>query len=558
MWKRIALVSALGLITLVGFNNCGEGFQSSGVEGLQFSSEQIGPGTRTILSREDQIRNTKPQAGGNFSSPYRILTGAEVANSLSSILSTSFDDIIIQGYFPEATNTLFSNFQDNIHISMAHTVALKKIGELVDEKLRSNNFNILLSKFNCLKIAETELCRKTIIDHYSILFLRRKISTELFFTYDQFLSDDQFGETLVERVVLFLSALSQSSSFIIRNEVGDLSGNSFVLNQFEIASRISFLITGAGPDLLLLNAAASGELKNENIRRSHAERLLSSELGKKRIIEFNKQLFNIQSINVSPEQLKQDFIKETELFIEDTVLTKNEAWKNLFTKNKSFMNRSLAAHYGEAAVSGDEFILVPYTSGKRSGILSHGSFLSAGYGGDSESTNTVRRGLQIANDLLCMDIPSHANSNIGLDNQQAPGVSCKIEGIKSFNLSKSNSCHTCHSIIDGAGLGLERFNLLGQYRTTYKNNSECSAVEQGTILDQPFENMIDLGRIISSSQSLDLCLVRRVAEFSFGNKLNLGQSLSFSEELLNYNQNKNLKSLIVDLVSSSQFLRRDK
>jgi len=399
----------------------GEGSFSSVADDLIDEGNPNNPIDSTPTANQSTPAATAPQAaaklGANFSSGYRVLTRAEIQKSLELIFSTSFNEITTEKLIPDLSEEIFDNTQFNSGFSQTHFIGLGRVADLVEQKLTANNSKILLDNFPCLSQGG-EACRHEVINFFVPLFLRRPITDEQFATYDSFVGnfERKMNNKILDRVPMFLAALTQSTSFIIRREVGTENGNAFALSPYEVASRLSFFITGAGPDIELLNAAKNNQLSTEEERLTQANRLLNSDRGKAHVVDINKELFRIDDVN-APDAIRDSLIRESELLIEDIVFNKKLAWKNLFSADGTFVNRALASHYKMTAPGGNNFVYTKYPDNDRSGILSHGAFLSHGYAGEPENTSPIRRGLQIVEDLLCRHLP--LPSAIDIDNDPA-------------------------------------------------------------------------------------------------------------------------------------------
>ena len=111
--------------------------------------------------------------------------------------------------------------------------------------------------------------------------------------------------------------------------------------------------------------------------------------------------------------------------------------------------------------------------------------------------------------------------------------------------------------MEPVGLSLERFNMLGQYRSQEKERSEYTTIEPGSIDNQSYSTMSGLGNLMANHQDVNLCLSKRVLAFAFGNFVGNDNVMSYNRDLTNFNSRKTFKNLVLDIVSSPQFIRRD-
>ncbi len=556
-WKKIKIhLSILScLLIIIGYNNCGAGFESAGdfdpyenELGSTFGGGNGHGESAPPLSGESSF-STATKLGANKSSPFRMLTAFEVTNSLEDIFSISLPEIEEQKLLPEFSEEQFSNFQEVINVSGVHVSGIKLIAKLVNDKLSDQ---AIKKMFPCLNSAINNTCKNAIVNELSLSVLRKKVDSTLKGKYLAFLNS--YNADAIKGTRLFIQALVQSPSFLSRQEVGVKKGNSYILNSFEIASRMSYFITGSTPDKTLLALAASGSLTNIDIRNEQAKRLFKSEKSRKGMFRINKEIFRIVNLGVN-KSLATQFTKETELLFNSIIYEKDAPWSEIFSAKGSYMNRSLASHYGLTSDS-QNYVWTSYT-GDRQGILSHGSFLSYQYTGDPEVTSPIKRGLQIVEDLLCKHLPPP--SDVDIDNDPAARLKndCKIEARKKTTLHPKSSCFGCHTFMEPLGLSLERFNMLGQYRSQEKDRTECTTIEPGQIDGQQFNTMQELGSIMANHQDINLCLTKRVLGYAFGNFVGNDNVMSYNKDLVNFNNKKTFKNLVIDIVSSPQFVRRD-
>lgn len=540
------------IILMLAYNNCGVGFESTGDfqydDGLTSTSTPT-PGHATPAITNGSSFTTAKKLGANKSSAFRMLTGFEVQNSLEDIFSIDLTEVSDNNLLPGFSDKMFSNFQEDINISSVHVSGIATVANLVDDKLTEQKLKDIVP---CIKDTADATCKKQIIDKLTLSLFRKKIDAELSSKYVAFLNSHD-GE-VVYGTRLLIQALIQSPSFLSRQEVGIKNGNSYSLNNYEIASRISYFITGSTPDEELLTLAASKELTDPEVRSKQALRLFNSSRGKNNIFRINKEIFRISKLGIEKD-LGQLFTNESEMLFNDIIYEKDLPWSQVFTSQGSFMNRSLASHYGLSAPD-QNFSWTSYT-GDRQGILSHGSFLSYQYTGDPEITSPIKRGLQIVEDLLCKHLPPP--SDVDIDNDPAARLEneCKIVARKKTTLNPQSSCFACHTFMEPLGLSLERFNMLGQYRTHEKDKKECTTIEPGSIDGEIFNSMPKLGSLMADHKDINLCLTKRVLSFAFGNFITNDNVMAYNTDLNQFNSRKTFKNLVIGIVSSPQFTRRD-
>lgn len=193
-------------------------------------------------------------------------------------------------------------------------------------------------------------------------------------------------------------------------------------------------------------------------------------------------------------KLRSSMWRETEMLFEHIVKTDSDLVQ-LLDCDFTFLNERLAAHYGIEGVEGEEMRRVDFDpQDHRGGILTHGSFLVVS--SNPDRTSPVKRGAFILDNLLGMP-PGSPPPNI-----PALQVSSD-EDLTKFTLRKSLAmhredplCSSCHNRLDPLGLALENFDALGRYRT-HEADTEIDASGE-LISGESFKNIDDLKKILST------------------------------------------------------------
>ncbi|MDQ3012708.1 MAG: DUF1592 domain-containing protein, partial [Acidobacteriota bacterium] len=181
-----------------------------------------------------------------------------------------------------------------------------------------------------------------------------------------------------------LEALLVSPDFLFRVERGPQAAafnGVYRLNDFELASRLSFFLWSSIPDDELLNLAEQGKLKDSAMVERQIHRMLADPRSLALVGNFGGQwlhLRNLETHKPDPdmfsnfdESLRQSFRRETELFFE-SILREDRSLFELLDANYTFLNQRLAEHYGIAGIYGSQFrrvMLDDATRASRGGLL---------------------------------------------------------------------------------------------------------------------------------------------------------------------------------------------
>ena len=231
------------------------------------------------------------------------------------------------------------------------------------------------------------------------------------------------------------------------------------LDDYEVASILSYAVTGLPPDDELWEVAEQGGLDP----RVELERLLELPSARTHLERMIRQWVGIPDaeklwIHESEPELATSMLEETRLFIEDLVFERPAPISTLLTADFSFVDGSLAELYGLPPPD-DEFSLIDLADTRRRGILHHASFLSA----SSSPWQTRFSGRAVAPwSLLCQAVPPPPPS---LDST-APSDPTLTRREEVARMRTEAACGGCHRMLDDFFLSFEHFDQTGAYRET--------------------------------------------------------------------------------------------
>lgn len=423
---------------------------------------------------------------------------------------------------PEIRADGFSNTAYNLNVDLSHVAAYAALAERIVKKIDVATFAKRFSKSRRLIDDDArDLIRKMgkwilrgpITDEELAVF--RGISTTAMAA----------GGDFDEAVSYVIQAMIQSPRFVYRieSQVGD--GSRWPVNDYELASRLSYILLGASPDEELIAAADKGQLDASNIQQQ-ADRMLSDPRAIERSLHFVSDWLNLDRLgNLRPNkerfpnwnaELARDMRIETTAYFKEIVWDRRLPMSELLRAPVSFITPRLAKHYG-IQPRGEG--LVKYDLRKlpsRGGILTHGSVLTVG--GDEASM--VSRGLFVMHDLLrgvvkdpppCVDttpVPTRA----GLTQR----------AIAEARIADSN-CGGCHSKFEPLAFGLEKFDGLGAFhdQDEYGNGLR----DDGQILfpgaEKPlkYQTASQLMDLLATSDRVKESITWKVTQFALGRPL---------------------------------------
>ena len=303
-------------------------------------------------------------------------------------------------------------------------------------------------------------------------------------------------EAGVERA---LRALLVSPDFLFRvvsDPPGAEPGTPYRLSGLELASRISFFLWSSLPDDELLEVAEAGGLEDPAILEAQVRRMLADPRSEALARNFAGQWLRLRNISGAlpsdvlfpdfGESLRQDFVRETELFF-DSILREGRSVIDLLTADHTFLNERLARHYGIPGVYGSDFRRVSLADGNRRGLLGQGSILTVTSYPDR--TSPVGRGKWVLENVLGTPPPPPPPNVPELEPAEDTGrVLAMRERMEQHR--ENPVCASCHRVMDPLGLALENFDAIGRWRGHMPGGSAIDAsgtMPDGTGFDGPAE-----------------------------------------------------------------------
>ena len=253
-------------------------------------------------------------------------------------------------------------------------------------------------------------------------------------------------------------------------------GSDYQLDDYDLASRLSFFLWGSLPDDELLAQAKAHKLSDQKVLDREMKRMLADPRSEALATRFASQWLRLQDLDkVRPDafwfpdynqQLADAMRTETELFFND-IVKNDHSILDLFTANYTFVNERLARHYGIPNISGREFRRVEYPDGNRRGILGQGAILVQT--SLANRTSPVLRGKWVMEVLLGSPPPPPPPNVPTLDETADAKDGHPLTTRERVELHRKNPvCASCHKFMDPIGLALDNFDVTGRWR--YREN----------------------------------------------------------------------------------------
>jgi hypothetical protein len=327
--------------------------------------------------------------------------------------------------------------------------------------------------------AEEAPCARTILSKLARRAFRRMVTESdikpLLAFYQRGRAEGDFDHGIEKA----LTAMLVSPDFLFRVErdpKGATPGSVYRLDDFELASRLSFFLWSSIPDDELLSLAEQGKLKDPAVLEQQVGRMLDDPKSQALVDNFAGQWLYLRNLQLSrpdpdafpefDESLRQAFRTETSLFFQN-VFREDHSVLELLDANYTFLNQRLAKHYGIPNVYGPQFRKVTLTDPNRGGLLGQGSVLTVtSY---PNRTSVVQRGKWILETLLGTPPPPPPAMVPELVPHGKDGR--KLTMREQMEQHRVNPvCASCHSRMDPLGFALENYDGVGRWRDKDSGN----------------------------------------------------------------------------------------
>ncbi len=379
----------------------------------------------------------------------------------------------------------------------------------------------------------------------------------------------KLGDAFEVAVKNGLMAAMCSKSFLYLEE-GSAAQNAPQLNDWELASRLSYFLWSSAPDQHLLDLARAGKLHETETLRGEVRRMLADPKAQAFAESFPRQWLQLRRVGMFPpdkvlypdydENLEESMVAETVSFFGD-VLKRNGSLREFLDSDWTMLNERLARHYGIEGIRGDAMQRVTLQPEQhRGGLLTQASILSLT--SDGTRHRPVHRGVWVLESIIGKPPPPPPANVPALTTPAANAPKTTVREKLEQHRSDPN-CTACHQKIDPLGVAFDNYDAIGRWRTV-------ETVRDGTGADpalDPSGTLAD-GRKFSGAKELKQILLSDSDRFAgaFAEKLatyalRRGATFSDREELKHVvEQSKaggyQLASLVESLVVSPLFQKR--
>jgi Protein of unknown function (DUF1592)/Protein of unknown function (DUF1588)/Protein of unknown function (DUF1587)/Protein of unknown function (DUF1585)/Protein of unknown function (DUF1595)/Ca-dependent carbohydrate-binding module xylan-binding/Planctomycete cytochrome C len=408
----------------------------------------------------------------------------------------------------------------------------------------------------------TNQVARAIIGRFAKRAYRRPLKSEELNRLLQFFQMAQKdGENFETSVKVALEAVLVSPHFLFRGESQPNPNDPHAIqpiDEFALATRLSYFLWSSMPDDELLKLAEQGKLRRN--LEAQVRRMLKDPKAGELVNNFADQWLQIRNLAaVSPdpesfprfdEKLRAAMEKETELYF-NYVMTQDRSVLEFIDSDYTFVNEPLAKLYGILGVSGDEFRRVTLKNHERGGLLTQASILTVT--SNPTRTSPVKRGKWVLETILGAPPPPPPPNVPALNNDKKAVATGTLR--QSLEQHRADPmCASCHSLMDPIGFGFENFDAIGAWRT--KEGTFAIDSSGKLVTGESFQGARELKRILMTDKrdAFLHCLSEKMLTYAIGRGMEFSDKCALDEIANSLSKNDfKFSSLVVAVAKSTPF-----
>lgn len=460
---------------------------------------------------------------------------------------------------PDSTTSGFDNNAQSLTTSPQLAELLFDAAELVaGEALTNKKDEIFVCDPDQVGF---DACARTTLAQLALRVYRRPpLDAEIDDLMASMLFAQTEGDTFEQGVGYALQAMLTAPQFLYRGVPVDVEDAAAVteLDDYALATRLSYFLWGSTPDDLLLQSAADGRLRDPEGLRGEFERLLADPKSVALFDGFVNQWLKLGMLaSASPDpalfpafddDLRQAMADEARLFF-DALRQRDGSALELINGNYTFANEALGAIYG-VSVDGSALEQVATDPSRRAGVLTMPAILTMTSG--PASPNIVRRGVWLAETILCAK-PPPPPEGVPAPPDPQPG---ETERERLERHRSDPSCASCHNLIDPLGFAFDNYDALGNWRETADGEPVDN---QGQLPDgRTFAGVVGLVELLETGDEYPTCVTEKLMTYA------LGRTTTEAEQCLlsaigteTVHRDSRLSDLLWAVVTSDAFRKQD-
>lgn len=326
------------------------------------------------------------------------------------------------------------------------------------------------------------------------------------------------GESFERGIEYALAAMLSSPQFLYRNVPPSVApAGVSALDDYALATRLSYFVWGSTPDDALLDSAGQGALRDPIRLRAEFDRMLGDDKASALFDGFFSQWLALGKLsNAWPDdsilpgfsdEVREQMLQEARLFFSDVVARDGSALE-FINGRSTFVNETLAGIYGVSGVTGSELVRVDTDPSQRAGVLTMPVILTMT--SDPDRTNIVRRGSWLAESILCAAPPPPPENVSPLPDP----LDGETEREQLLRHRADPACAPCHNLIDPLGFPFDNYDAAGHWREDLDGQPVDVA---GQMPDgRAFDGVQGLVQLLEEGPDYKTCVSQKLMSYALG------------------------------------------
>lgn len=484
-----------------------------------------------------------------------LLTAREYDAALRVLLGdTAGRGATLPGQVAPDSKLPFDNLFENTVTSAPKVDTFEQIASDATAALMADGPR-LAQHLPCVPTSATDrACFADIVTRVGLVALRRPLTgAEVTQLTDTVAAFAQQGNDWKKGVEVFFRLVLQHPDFLFRFEVGtplDARKTLFVLNEYELASKLAFTLWGEPPSAELLDGAAS--LATDEGLAATVDLMLDDPRAADQVEQFHAQWLGYSTVG-QRTGLDQSLRAEARAMVKRVVFQEDRPWVDLLTLDEAWADTAVAEQYGlSTPVATGAW--VKHTDLDRVGLLGTGAFLSANTG--FQDASSTKRGYNMRKNVFC-EVVGAPPADVA-DKPLDPPVPtpCDKQLRLTTQLAQAE-CKGCHQMMNPIGFGFERYTNSGKRREFEAGHTECRLDGEGEAKPYgTFNGPTAFAKLAYASGKFDRCLVQRWVQFTNRRKNDPNIDAITVPALAVFRQDGKLKGFIRRFVTSPSFRLR--
>ncbi len=530
----LALATALGCKGKIGSigGNGGSGAPNATAGTAGATGTGVGGATASAGVTGTTTPPTSTCAAGQTGKPayqmLRRLSESEYNNTLVDVFgadATTWQTIQFVGDLRQSGS--FSTLSSALEVNQAWMAGLVDATFDRAQALLAGTPSVLVAP--CTATAMDATCATAMIKTYGYRLFRRPVTDDEVAAYLGLYN--QGVTTLMlspsDALAGTLAALMQSANALYIRELGTpAAAGTFKLSGYELASILSYGLTGTAPSKALLDSAGAGGLDTATGVATAVQTMIASPQGQAHVNDFFLQWLSYDgapyaakdpTVYTFPNDVATDMVTETKTLVE-SAYQKGGSLADVLTSPTTFVNAPLAKFYGwsTTGLTDTVFTAQQRPAGQGIGLLAQGGLLARL--GTPNSSSPTQRGLFVLRQLICKDVPAPP-ANVPV----IPPPTGNVTTRQRYETQHAvGSCGVCHTHMDDIGFGLENFDGVGVYRTTEVGQPIDASGYVEDLNHTTFTGPEDLARKLAAAPEVAQCLAAQMTAYVLGVSVNDG------------------------------------